>query len=150
MPASALPAPAVSRLYHHPAARLEDGWAGWFEVREAAQPPADEPGYYLWAAPDHLELRRRGSRHGVWVSVDELERRTAQGIDLLKACGVGGDRLQEALDAVELPPEEALDATDALRTVYSASDEASRALARWALTELDSEVGDLEDLGLAP
>jgi len=98
MPASALPAPAVSRLYHHPAARLEDGWAGWFEVREAAQPPADEPGYYLWAAPDHLELRRRGSRHGVWVSVDELERRTAQGIDLLKACGVGGDRRARVLD----------------------------------------------------
>jgi len=71
-------------------------------------------------------------------------------VETYRERGVGGDRLQEALDAVELPPEEALDATDALRTVYSASDEDSRALARWALTELDSEVGDLEDLGLAP
>jgi len=95
---TAVPAAAVARLYHHPAARLEPGWADWFELHEALQPPAGEPGFCLWAAEDHLELRRGDSRRGAWVGVDELERRTVQGTDLLKACGVGADRRPRVLD----------------------------------------------------
>jgi 16S rRNA (guanine1516-N2)-methyltransferase len=98
MSARGVPAPPVSRLYHHPAAHLEPCWMDWFQLREAPQPPDDESGYYLWAAEDHLELRRGCEAHGAWVRVAELERRTAQGTDLLKACGVGGERRPRVLD----------------------------------------------------
>lgn len=70
----------------------------WFQLREVTQPPAAEAGYYLWAAEDHLELRRGDEAHGAWVRVAELERRAAQGTDLLKACGVGGERRPRVLD----------------------------------------------------
>jgi hypothetical protein len=66
----------------------------------------------------------------------------------LRSHGVGGDQLQEALDdAFDCAPEDALDATDALRTIYTESED-HRSLARWALIELDSEVSEFEDLGL--
>jgi len=93
-----VPAPADYRLYHHPAARLEACWADWFQLCEAMQPPDGEPGFHLWAAQDHLELRRGAGARGAWVRVAELERRAVQGTDLLKACGVGGGRRPRVLD----------------------------------------------------
>jgi len=67
MSACGVPAPAGLRLYHHPSARLEPCWIDWFELREATRPPDGEAGYYLWAAGDHLELRRDDEAHGAWV-----------------------------------------------------------------------------------
>lgn len=63
----------------------------------------------------------------------------------LKARGIGGERLEADLQA-SLPVDES--AIDTLRTLYMESDE-SRAIARWALTELESEIRELEEILLA-
>lgn len=64
----------------------------------------------------------------------------------LRQQGVGGDQFQTALDdAFDLPPEDALDPEDALRTLYTDSND-HRELARWALNELDSEISEFEEL----
>lgn len=69
-----------------------------------------------------------------------------QTVATLRRQGIGGERLQDALDdAFDLPPEEALDAEDALRTLYTDSLD-HRDLARWALNELDSEISEFEEL----
>jgi 16S rRNA (guanine1516-N2)-methyltransferase len=88
MTASASGYALVTHLFHHPDARaLADPLRQCFSVLERTHPPTDIDGFYLWAADDHLELRRGGSNDGVWVPLPELLRRAAQGSELRRACG---------------------------------------------------------------
>jgi 16S rRNA (guanine1516-N2)-methyltransferase len=81
-------------LFHHPGAfELASSWRDRFRLCERSAPPADHPEPYLWAVDDHLELHAgaapRAWRGGVWVKLDEVERRAAQGGELARACGSG-------------------------------------------------------------
>lgn len=94
------PASASVCLYYHPDARATVAAFGdAFELVERSEAPEDLSGFFLWAAADHLELRRGCDRHGVHVSLAELGRRRAQGSALLRACTAGGNRLR-VLDAM--------------------------------------------------
>jgi hypothetical protein len=71
-------------------------------------------------------------------------------ITTLRDLGVGGEELEESLDALlaDTGHPRGLDAIDILRTLYVESD-AHRPMVRWALAELDAEVSELEEVGLA-
>ena len=71
-------------------------------------------------------------------------------ITTLRDLGVGGQELEESLDALlaDAGYPRGLDTMDTLRMLYVESDE-HRPLARWALAELDAEVAELEEVGLA-
>ena len=64
-------------------------------------------------------------------------------IATLRERGVGGEALEDALEAVLSG-----DAIDGLRWLYVECEQ-QRALLRWALAELDAEVSELEELGAA-
>lgn len=88
------------RAYCPPRGRwLVDCIAAGVRVEERPQQPDDVPGFYLWAADDHMELCR-GSGPGVWVTVEELRRRAVRGSDLLRACGVSAAPAPRVLDAM--------------------------------------------------
>lgn len=88
------------RAYCLPQGRwlLEDS-AARVCVEERWRQPADVPGFYLWAADDHVELCR-GTGPGVWVTAQELRRRAVQGSELLRACGVSAAAPPRVLDAM--------------------------------------------------
>jgi hypothetical protein len=65
-------------------------------------------------------------------------------ITMLRTQGVGGERLEAALDAYLRE-----DTLDVLRWLYVEVDAARRSMVRWALAQLDAEVSEMEDLGLA-
>lgn len=94
-------APAsVSHCYHHPSARsLTGSLRRHFIVEPRESAPLQHPGFYLWAVDDHLELRRGGEPAGVWISVDDVARRSAQGGELRRAC-LGKAGSANVLDAM--------------------------------------------------
>lgn len=69
-------------------------------------------------------------------------------IETLHDQGVGGEDLEQALESFLTGERAPLDPMDALRALYLQRT-AGRSLIRWALAELDSEVVDLEEVGLA-
>lgn len=71
-------------------------------------------------------------------------------ITTLRDLGVGGEALEESLESLLAQSGEprGLDPIDTLRMLYVDSD-VHRPLARWALAELDAEVSELEEVGLA-
>jgi len=92
-------------LFFHPnAAALAALWADRFALEERDAPPTDQREHYLWAVDDHLELRAGADdpawQGGVWVLPGEVERRAAQGGDLVRACGVSRDFRPRVLDAM--------------------------------------------------
>lgn len=90
--------PAIP-LYHPPGRRpCAEALGRALELREAATPPAQETGFHLWLADDHLELRRPGDSTGAWIDRRELQRRAKQAGELVRACGRGGGRV--VLDAL--------------------------------------------------
>ncbi len=93
--------PAVDLLYCLPDARARvEPLSSWFRILEASSPPEEVVGFYLWADAEHLELRRAGERRGAFVTVEELARRSAQGGDLVRACGVAAGRRTAVLDVM--------------------------------------------------
>jgi hypothetical protein len=70
-------------------------------------------------------------------------------IDALRNQGLGGERFEDALDALLAPSLSALDTIDRLRMLYVENSDANKALVRWALAELDAEVAELEAVGVA-
>ena len=93
--------PAVDLLYCLPEARARvESLSARFRIVEVPVPPEDAEGFYLWADVEHLELRRAGERRGAFVSLAELARRSAQGGDLLRACGVTDARKPAVLDVM--------------------------------------------------
>jgi len=100
-PGAALP------LFHHPDAMdLAALWHDRFRLCERFAPPTEHPEPFLWAVDDHLELHagaaagHRSWHGGVWVSLDEVERRALQGGELARACGVGQPAGPWVLDAM--------------------------------------------------
>ncbi len=59
-----------------------------FSVRPGVPPPSDHPDFALWAVDDHLELRRAGDHRGVWMRLEDLDRRAAVATELARACGL--------------------------------------------------------------
>lgn len=95
-------APVVVRLYVDTtdAPAIPAAWRERFEVVESAGVPAAESGFYLWAGGGHVELRHGGRDGGAWVTLAELDRRTARGSDLLRACGVSAAHRPDVLDVM--------------------------------------------------
>ncbi|MDZ7669176.1 MAG: class I SAM-dependent methyltransferase [Gammaproteobacteria bacterium] len=88
------------RAYCQPQGRwLLESIAAGLCVEERSQQPEDVPGFYLWAVDDHVELCR-GADPGVWITAQELRRRTVQGSELLRACGVSAAAPPRVLDAM--------------------------------------------------
>ncbi|MFW6094321.1 MAG: class I SAM-dependent methyltransferase [Pseudomonadota bacterium] len=99
------PEPHTPHLYFRPeAAALAGLWRERFVLEERESPPVGGEGFYIWAAADHLELRRRGASDraaaGAWVSCDEIRRRAGRRSDLAKACGAGAGRAPRVLDVM--------------------------------------------------
>lgn len=91
----------VEVLYFHPDSRdVAEPHGDAFRLVERPTPPSEERGFYLWAVAGRLELRRGTLPGGVWVDDSVLRRRSAQGGELLRACGVAPGRRPEVLDAM--------------------------------------------------
>ena len=79
------------RLYYHPEAeQLALRWADRFVLEPAGAFSGAGSEFTLWAIGDHLELRRPGEKHGLWMRAADLDRRAKGGPELLRACGLSG------------------------------------------------------------
>lgn len=77
-------------LYCHPEARsIVQPLTAFLQVVESIRQPPDVADFHLWATTSHIALCR-GRERGVWVTLPELERRAARGVELVRACGATG------------------------------------------------------------
>lgn len=77
-------------LYCHPDARsIVEPLTEFLEVVESMRQPSNVVDFHLWATTSHIALCR-GRERGIWVTLSEIERRAAQGVELVRACGATG------------------------------------------------------------